>query len=105
MELPITLNSEPVKYLLLAVTSPLWMPFFRALYEEFNNSILDEGGLFGDPPSPEEAERIRRERIEQGEALRSIPHDADGSVETDSAQQRSEGTGRPAAAPRRRGFR
>ncbi len=105
MELPITLNSEPVKYLLLAVTSPFWMPFFRALYEEFNNSILDEGGLFGDPPPPEEAERIRRERIERGEALRSIPHDAAGSAEEDLAQQRSAGTTATRRSSGRRGFR
>lgn len=55
------LNSEPVKYLLIVLTAPFWIPFFKALFKEFNDSLRDEGGLFGLPPTKEKLAEMNRE--------------------------------------------
>lgn len=55
------LNSEPVKYALIVLMAPFWIPFFKALFKEFNDSLRDEGGLFGDPPSKEKLAEMNRE--------------------------------------------
>jgi len=103
----IALNSEPVKYVLLAITAPFWIPFFRALYDEFNNAILDEGGLFGDPPSAEQIEKIRAERAHIGEALTSELLDGVVVGGLDAGAERAAGSagGSPRAPKRPRGFR
>jgi hypothetical protein len=41
------LNGELTRYLLLAVTAPLWWPFLRELYREMNAALREEGGLLG----------------------------------------------------------
>ena len=50
-----------VKYLILIASAPFWMPFMRALYEELEAALRDQGGLFGDEPSAEKKAEIRRE--------------------------------------------
>ena len=55
------LNNEIFKYVLVAGTFPLWFPFFRALWQELNDCLRDEGGLFGKAPTPEELARMNRE--------------------------------------------
>jgi hypothetical protein len=56
------LNSEPVKYALIALSAPVWLPFARALWREFNDALRDEGGLLGEAPSAAELAAIERER-------------------------------------------
>ncbi len=58
----IHLNSEPVKYAIVALSFPLWGPFAKAMWKEFNDALRDEGGLFGAPPTPEQLRAIERER-------------------------------------------
>jgi hypothetical protein len=56
------LNSEPVKYTLLALTAPVWLPFAKALWREINDALRDEGGLLGATPTAAELAQIERER-------------------------------------------
>lgn len=58
----IHLNSEPVKYAIVALTFPFWGPFAKALWQEFNDALRDEGGLFGAAPTPEQLKAIERQR-------------------------------------------
>ncbi len=39
------LNTEAVKYTLLAVSSPFWWPFVRELWREFNDILAEEAML------------------------------------------------------------
>ena len=55
------LNSEPVKYAVIVLGAPFWLPFVKALWEELNESLADEGGLFGEEPDAEELARMRAE--------------------------------------------
>ena len=50
------LNTEIVKYTLLVMAFPVWMPFFKALYTELNDALAEEGGLFGRTPTQREIE-------------------------------------------------
>ena len=40
-------NSHAFKYLLLLLAAPIWWPFLKALFREFDEALKDEGGLFG----------------------------------------------------------
>lgn len=53
------LNTEPVKYAMLVLTIPFWWPFAKAAWEELNESLADEGGLFGEEPDAEELAKLR----------------------------------------------
>ncbi len=100
----IELNSEPVKYALIALSAPVWLPFAKALWREFNDSLRDEGGLLGDAPSAAELAAIERERGRFESGMVNI---------TWAEQERLEGGGQvdtparhqPAAPARARGFR
>jgi len=63
------LNTEAVKYTLLAVSSPFWWPFVRELWREFNDILAEEGGLFGRQPTDKEIAEIRRERASREAGL------------------------------------
>lgn len=54
-------NISLLKYLLILLTAPFWFPFAKALWDEFNDALRVDGGLFGDTPSRTERERIERE--------------------------------------------
>jgi hypothetical protein len=48
------LNTDAVKYTLVALSSPFWLPFCKALLKEFNDALRDEGGLLGRAPTKAE---------------------------------------------------
>ena len=101
--MPIHLNSEPVKYAIIALSFPVWWPFARALWREFNDSLRDEGGIFGSPPSAEELRRIERERGRFHSTLTSVTwaeHEREQNLEHE--RPRAQRGARP--APRRGGF-
>lgn len=54
-------NVSLLKYLLILISAPFWFPFAKALWDEFNDALRLDGGLFGDAPSRTERERIQRE--------------------------------------------
>ena len=61
MHLAITLNSEPVKYAIILLTAPFWLPFVKALWRELNDSLREEGGLLGRTPTAQELAEMNRE--------------------------------------------
>lgn len=50
------------RLLIMLLTAPLWLPIGRALWEEVNWMLRDEGGVFG--PIPSERERAELLEIE-----------------------------------------
>ncbi len=67
------LESTLFKYAVLVAMLPLWLPFLRALWEDLNDSLREEGGLLGQPPSPEALQRMRMERRRQTDVMFSEP--------------------------------
>jgi hypothetical protein len=55
-------NTELIKYGLLIASAPFWLPFIKALWQELNDSLRDEGGLLGVTPSAEKLRDIDREK-------------------------------------------
>jgi len=84
-----------VKGLLVLVTSPLWYPLVKAVWEEFNEAMAEEGGLFGRHPTARELEDVRRERASRPDPLVSEPW-------SDRERARDEDRREQAAARRRR---
>jgi hypothetical protein len=121
LELDLALNTEAVKYTILIVSLPLWWPFFRELWREFNDILAEEGGLLGRKPSESELAEIRRRRADKAAALvrqlreearagpsrkRSGPRSQTGYTSTRrgaSGAQRGAGLARSAGTSRGRG--
>lgn len=103
IDLPFTLNSEPVKYAVIVLTTPVWLPFLRALWKELNDSLRDEGGILGFAPSRRELDKINRREGRHDTPLISETWD-EHEAERGSAATRRVRTG-AARAPRPRGFR
>ncbi|MCC6408166.1 MAG: hypothetical protein IT453_13470 [Planctomycetes bacterium] len=87
-ELPFGLNSEPVKYTLVVLSAPFWWPFVKAMWEELNESLAEEGGLFGEEPDATELARMR------GDYTRETP------MVSDPWEKPSRGSAKVAAATR-----
>ncbi|MBK7877258.1 MAG: hypothetical protein IPJ77_16200 [Planctomycetes bacterium] len=56
------LNKDILRWVLLIGAAPIWWPFIRILWRDFNAALRDEGGLFGRAPVGRELERIQREQ-------------------------------------------
>ncbi|MBK7642101.1 MAG: hypothetical protein IPJ19_03480 [Planctomycetes bacterium] len=101
------LNTELLRWILLVGAAPIWWPFLRTLWRDFDDTLADEGGVFGRPPGPREMERIRARRAQNPDPLVSEPW-----VRRDEAQPRKAQAAPPSRSPagsqsrpRRRGFR
>ena len=46
------------RYLLLLLVAPLWLPILKALWEEVNWMLRDDGGVFGQLPNEREREEL-----------------------------------------------
>jgi hypothetical protein len=75
LPLAIALNSEPVKYMILALTAPLWIPFFKALWHTLNDGLREEGGLLGRPPTAEQLLEMEQKFGPAAATLISVPKD------------------------------
>ena len=62
-------NTPLVKYAILVLAAPVWLPFVKALWKEFNEILVEEGGLLGRAPDEDELRAIRRERARRESAL------------------------------------
>jgi hypothetical protein len=102
MDFSFSLNSEPVKYALIALTTPLWWPFVRELWKELNASLREEGGIFGSQLSAKELEQLQRVQ-----GRRESPLVSETWAEHEGGAQRGsrERVAQPTARPRARGFR
>jgi len=52
-------NTELLRWILLIGAAPLWWPFLKTLWRDFDDTLAEEGGIFGRTPGPKELERIR----------------------------------------------
>lgn len=86
-------NTQILRWLLLLGAAPIWFPFLKALWDDFNSTLAEEGGIFGRAPSRKEIEVLRREKAKQPDVLISEPW-------TRRAAQ-----GKPTGPRRSRGFR
>src|SRR5436853_5146469 len=67
------INKDILRWVLLIGAAPIWLPFMKLLWKDFNRALADEGGIFGRPPTATEAEEIRREKLSDPEILVSEP--------------------------------
>lgn len=67
------LNKDLLRWVLLIGTAPVWWPFLRTLWRDFNDALREEGGLFGRRPSARELERIQQERSQSPPTLTHEP--------------------------------
>jgi hypothetical protein len=75
----LALNTEFTKYTILIVSAPLWWPFLRELYKEFNDILAEEGGLLGRKPTEKELAQIRRRRaISEATLVRELREEQSG---------------------------
>jgi hypothetical protein len=67
------LNTDLLRWILLIGAAPLWWPFLRTLWRDFDDSLAEEGGVFGRTPGPRELERIRARQAGRPDPLVSEP--------------------------------
>lgn len=67
------INRELLRWLILIGAIPIWWPFLRTLWRDFNAALEEEGGLFGTPPGPRQIEEIERRKARAPETLVSEP--------------------------------
>lgn len=93
-----------VKYTLLLLSSPIWLPFVKELWAEFQLAMREDGGLWGPSPTP----RMRKEISEQlaREPLRQV-HIPKGhlGMRRRLPQQDSLASGPQIGGPRTRNFK
>ena len=113
-QLDFNINNEFFKYVVLALTSPWWTPFFKELWSDFNDALHDEGGLLGYAPSASKLNEINRERGAYDSVLVSEPYPSRGAMQSRAPRQQSgasagssrgRSTAQAAPAGRRTGFR
>jgi hypothetical protein len=67
------INKDLVRWVLFIGGMPIWVPFIRILWRDFNHALRDEGGLIGAPPRGREAERLKAEKLLDHDRLTSEP--------------------------------
>ncbi|MDZ4773719.1 MAG: hypothetical protein SGI72_11370 [Planctomycetota bacterium] len=67
------IDKDLLRWVLLIGATPIWLPFIRILWRDFNHALRDEGGLIGAPPRGREAERLRAEKVFDRDRLQSEP--------------------------------
>ena len=84
------------KVMVLCVSAPMWIPILKELWKEVNESLAEEGGVFGDIPNEEAAKAINLTRNREGKSMVSVlmaDRDKDGgrggSTRRKSATRRS----------------
>lgn len=99
------LNKTLIKLLFLALSAPLWWPFLKAVWQELNDSLATEGGLFGAKPSPRQAEEIKARQFEAEDPLVNEPLRRPGEDERPSAGMGARRAEAPPTRPERPRFR
>ncbi|MBL8858425.1 MAG: hypothetical protein JNL28_07980 [Planctomycetes bacterium] len=107
------INKEVLRWVLLIGAIPIWVPFLRTLWRDFNHSLRDEGGLIGVPPRGHAAEVLREEKKRDAGSLVSEPILKPGDrrvprMKSPSARPKSSprgGSSSRSAEPRRYGFK
>ncbi len=47
-----------IKYTVLLVATPIWLPFLKTLWREFRLALREDGGIWGKEPTPRDRQRI-----------------------------------------------
>jgi hypothetical protein len=47
-----------LKYTVILMSSPIWLPFIKELWSEFSLAMREDGGLIGAKPTPRERQKI-----------------------------------------------
>ncbi len=92
-----------IKYTVLLLSTPIWLPFLKELWMEFNLAMRQDGGLWGLAPAPREQQRIA-DRLAR-EPLRQV-HIPKGhlGIRQRVAPENPLPSGPQAGGPRRRTF-
>ena len=102
-------TKEILRYVIVLVSAPIWVPFLRMLWRDFNASLREEGGLFGQPPTQLERERdpALRKPLEPQLVSEEIvtPQMRRQTTMKASTKRTSTATSQPAKPVRRSGFR
>ena len=89
------------KLLVVAILAPAWVPIVQALWKEVNDSLIEEGGVLGDAPSPEEAQLLAEQRRASGESLQSVTLEAAKARRSVRPSARAQAAGQtPGRGPR-----
>ena len=119
MELDTKTNQELVRYVIVLLLAPVWVPFAKALFTQLLRAVKPDGGLYGRTPNPRKRAVIERELAREEDPLvhEPIAHSR-GARGTRGAIRRKPGrtAGKPGLAGRgakpappapspRRGFR
>jgi len=67
------LNKSLIKYGLLILTSPIWFPFLKAVWEEINIALRADGGLLGKLPGPRQRAELERRLSPEEDPLVNEP--------------------------------
>lgn len=97
------INKDILRWVLLLGAMPIWLPFLRILWKDFNRALEEEGGIFGRAPNARDRERIRRERMHEPDPLVSEPWARRGEPRAPAA--RRHGGGPAPSGERGGGFR
>lgn len=54
-------TKDILRYVILLAAAPVWWPFLRMLWRDFNDALRPEGGLLGHALTPREREQLERE--------------------------------------------
>ena len=104
------IDKDILRWVILIGATPIWLPFLRALWRDFNRALREEGGLLGSAPGPRELEAIREERRKEPQELTSEPRVQPGQRRQtrlrapDARRPRGTGAAGKSAAPRKPGF-
>lgn len=66
------------KLMVLMAISPVWFPVIKAIWQEMNIALAEEGGVLGRAPSPTELEKMKRERAWRPDPMVHEPWPAAG---------------------------
>lgn len=94
------LNKSLIKYGLLILTSPIWYPFLKAVWQELNTALRADGGLLGKLPSQRERELLERNPHPEDDPLVNVPILRPGEKVV-RARSKDSGKGARGAEPRR----
>jgi len=67
------IDKDLLRWVLLIGAAPIWLPFLRALWRDFNSALREDGGLMGRTPGPRQLEALREERKREPDVLQSEP--------------------------------
>lgn len=94
------LNKSLIKYGILLLTSPIWFPFLKAVWEEINLALRADGGLFGKLPSRRDRVELERTSSLDEDPLVNVPIRAPGEAAPMRKPADQGANGKPASGKR-----